>query len=69
MGGFGSSGGRYSINLSLSARNLFNTTNPGSPVGNLASTLFGQSTALAGFGPAGGNAGNRILEASLRFSF
>ncbi len=69
MGGFGGGSGRYSLNLSVSARNLFNTTNPGNPVGNLASPLFGQSTSLAGFGPMGGNAGNRILEASLRFTF
>lgn len=69
MGGFGGGSSRYSLNLSLSARNLFNTTNPGNPVGNLASPLFGQSTSLAGFGPMGGNAGNRIVEASLRFTF
>ncbi|MCW5966412.1 MAG: TonB-dependent receptor [Bryobacterales bacterium] len=69
MGGFGGGSGKYSLNFSVNARNLFNTTNPGNPVGNLSSALFGQSTSLAGFGPMGGNAGNRIVEASLRFTF
>ena len=69
MGGFGGGSTRYSLTFSMSARNLFNTTNPGNPVGNISSPLFGQSTSIAGFGPTGGNAGNRILEASLRFTF
>jgi hypothetical protein len=70
MGGFGGASSKYSLTLGLNARNLLNTTNPANPVGNLASPLFGLSTSLAGFGPMGGNnAGNRILEASLRFTF
>jgi hypothetical protein len=68
----GSSDNRYSLTLSVSARNLLNTTNLGNPIGNLSSPLFGQSNSLAGgFGPGGGMgaAGNRRIELSLRFSF
>lgn len=78
-GGFGggASGKRYSLNLSVSARNLFNTVNLGMPVGNLSSALFGQSTSIAGGGfggggPMGGDgsgAGNRRIDVQLRFSF
>lgn len=78
-GGFGggNSGKRYSLTLSVSARNLFNTVNLGSPVGNLSSALFGQSTSTAGGGfggggPMGGDgsgAGNRRIDIQLRFSF
>jgi hypothetical protein len=71
---------RYSLTLSLSARNLLNTTNPGNPIGNLSSPLFGLSNSLmGGFGPGAGGAGgggggmgaagNRRIELSLRFSF
>lgn len=70
MGGSGDN--RYSVTLSVSARNLLNTTNLGNPIGNLSSPLFGQSNSLAGgFGPGGGMgaAGNRRIELSLRFSF
>ncbi len=70
MGEGGSSDHRYNVTLSVSARNILNHVNPGAPVGNLSSPLFGQSTALAGgFGPGGSNANNRRLEFQLRFSF
>lgn len=72
MAGMGGSGeNRYSLTFSVSARNLLNTTNPGNPIGNLSSPLFGISNSLAGgFGPGGGGgAGNRRIELSLRFSF
>lgn len=60
---------RYNVTLSISARNLFNTTNAGLPIGNLSSTLFGVSNTLAGgFGPSS-SAGNRRVEMQLRFSF
>lgn len=75
----GNSGSRYSLTLSISARNLLNTTNPGNPIGNLSSPLFGVANSLmGGFGPGaggpgggggGGAAGNRRIELSLRFSF
>jgi hypothetical protein len=76
-GGFGggSSGNRFNITLSVNARNLFNTVNLATPVGNLSSPLFGVSTATAGGfggGPGGGDgagAGNRRIDFQLRFSF
>ncbi|MDQ2900491.1 MAG: TonB-dependent receptor [Acidobacteriota bacterium] len=71
-GGFGgdSTGRRYNVTLSLSARNLFNTVNPGPPIGNLTSPQFGESTGLAsGFGPQGNAANNRRVDFQIRFSF
>jgi hypothetical protein len=80
-GGFGGFEGgtteqRYNLTLSISARNLLNTVNPGPPVGSLASPLFGQSTQVAGggFGGGGGgnplgNAANRRVELRLQFMF
>jgi hypothetical protein len=60
----------------LNAQNLFNTVNAGTPIGNLSSTLFGQSNSIGGgfgFGPAGNSSSssafNRKVEASIRFSF
>lgn len=66
-----SSGNRYSITLSVSARNLFNTVNLAPPIGNLNSPLFGTSNALGGgMGPRGTDAtANRMLELQIRFSF
>jgi hypothetical protein len=77
-GGFG--GGSPGITLSLNVSNVLNRTNPGTPVGNLSSPLFGQSTSLAGFfmgfgpggfggGGGGGEAGNRRIELSVRANF
>lgn len=63
---------RYKLEFSLQIRNLFNHTNPGTPVGNLRSQLFGESLSLAGgFGAGGGSqmGGNRRLEFELQFSF
>ena len=63
---------RYSLTLTLRAQNLFNRTNGSVPVGNLSSPFFGQSVSSAGsFGFAGTNpsAGNRRLEAQIRFTF
>jgi hypothetical protein len=60
---------RFNLTLSVSARNLLNSTNPGPVEGNLSSEFFGQSLSLANaFGPVSG-AGNRRLEMGLRFSF
>ena len=76
-GGFRGMGGgeggatehRYNLTFSASARNLFNTLNPGTPIGNLSSPYFGTSNAIAGgFGPVA-MANNRRLELQLRFSF
>lgn len=63
---------RYSLTLTLRAQNLFNRTNGSLPVGNLSSPLFGQSVSSAGsfgFGGVNPSAGNRRIEAQLRFTF
>ena len=74
-GGGGGTGKRYNVTASIQARNAFNHTNLGQPVGSLASPLFGTSTQLAGggggFGGGGGasGAGNRRVELQLSFNF
>lgn len=74
-GGFGGAGGntgRYNLTFSLNFNNLLNHTNLNNPIGNLGSSLFGQSTSTAGvFGGFGGGgaAYNRRIDAQLRFSF
>jgi hypothetical protein len=67
---------KYNVTLSLSARNLFNTVNLGTPVGSLSAPNFGQSLGVAssgyGGGGSGGNSGsanNRRIDMSIRFSF
>lgn len=71
MGGFGGMEGgsnqRYSLTFGASARNLFNNVNPASPVGNLSSDRFGQSTSIAGGG--GSSAANRRIDVQVTFSF
>jgi hypothetical protein len=65
----------YNLNVGLNFNNLFNTVNLGTPVGNLASSRFGQSTSTAGgFGGFGGGGGggssaNRRIELQVRFSW
>ena len=60
---------KFNLILSISARNLFNTTNDGPYIGNLTSPFFGHANSLAGgFGPAQA-ASNRRLEMQLRFMF
>jgi hypothetical protein len=75
-GGGGGGEGGPGLSFSVSVQNLFNRVNPGPPVGNLGSSLFGRSTATAGgfgFGGGGGGgasaAGNRRVELQARFSF
>ena len=68
---------RFTLELSAQIRNLFNHTNGGTPVGNLRSNFFGQSTSLAGgFGGGGGgggfggsSAGNRRIRFEITFGF
>ena len=63
---------RYAVNFSLNFINLLNHTNFGLPFGTLSSPNFGQSLfSVGGFGGFGGNqaAGNRRIQASVRFSF
>jgi hypothetical protein len=79
-GGFGRGGGggpfaqgavtnrRYNLTLSINARNLLNRVNAATPVGNLGSVFFGQSTAIAG-GPFSSQAANRKIELQAMFSF
>lgn len=73
MGGpGGAEGKRYTMNFSLNFINLLNRTNLGNPVGNLRSINFGESLFPAssfGFGGGNPNAGNRRIQASVRFSF
>ena len=75
-GGDGDSDGRYryNLNFSVSVQNLLNNVNEGVPVGNLSSTLFGQSIGSAGGfgrggGGGGGSAANRRIDLQLRFTF
>jgi hypothetical protein len=87
FGGFGggSTGKKYNLTATISARNAFNHVNYSSPVGTLNSPFFGESLSSAGGGmgggPGGGGAGgagggfgggaagNRKVELQLRFTF
>jgi hypothetical protein len=59
---------RYNLTFAVMARNLFNTWNPGTPVGDLSSSLFGKSNALAG-GPFSSGTANRRIDLSANFTF
>jgi hypothetical protein len=59
---------RFQIEVGTMVRNVFNKVNLGTPVGNLTSPLFGQSTSLAG-GYFGGGAANRSINLFMRFNF
>ncbi len=59
---------RYNLTFTMTARNIFNTWNPGAPVGNLSSTIFGKSTTLAG-GPFSSGSANRRIDFQALFSF
>jgi Carboxypeptidase regulatory-like domain len=47
-GGVGNTGRKYSLQFSAQALNVFNNINLGSPIGNVVSKGFGQSSGLAG---------------------
>jgi len=76
-GGGGQTGKRYNLTFSLNFQNILNHANLGRPNGNLSSTFFGISTTSGGnFGGFGGGRGgggtppyNRLIDASIRFSF
>lgn len=79
MGGMRGGGGP-GLTVTVNVSNVLNRRNDGTPVGNLSSTRFSQSTSLAGFfmgfgpggfggGGGGGEAGNRRIELQLRASF
>ena len=59
---------RYNLTFSANARNVFNNVNPAPPIGNLSSSLFGQSTALAG-GVFNTQSANRRIDLQVMFSF
>jgi hypothetical protein len=63
---------RYSLTVGMSARNLTNHNNPGPIIGNITSSLFGQSNQIAGTPNGEGfseSASNRRLELQIRLSF
>ena len=63
---------RYSLILSLSARNLLNHTNPGPITGDISSPLVGRANRMAGSVNGEGfseNASNRRLEMQIRLTF
>ncbi len=68
FGGGDSSGQRYSLTLAVSARNIFNDVNVGSPVGVIASPIFGQAISLP-VGPGGGLYSSRRIELQATFAF
>jgi hypothetical protein len=68
MGGNPASNRRYSLTFSVNARNILNKVNPAAPIGNLSSSDFGHSVALAG-GPFSSAAANRKIELQAMFSF
>lgn len=59
---------RYNLTVAAMARNLLNTWNPGLPVGNLSSTLFGKSNSLPG-GPFSSGTANRRIDLSVNLNF
>jgi hypothetical protein len=59
---------KFTVTFSVAARNLFNRVNLDTPVGNLSSPLFGQSTSIHGFGHGSASA-NRTIDFQARFSF
>jgi hypothetical protein len=67
-GGQEKSNQRYSLTFSANARNIFNNVNPAPPIGNLSSSLFNTSTALAG-GVFNTQSANRRIDLQMMFSF
>ena len=60
----------YKLRLSVSARNLLNTSNPGLPIGNLTSPLFGLSNSIAySSGPDRQGGNNRSFDFQILFTF
>lgn len=68
FGGGDSSGQRYSLTIGISARNIFNQVNEGTPVGVISSPIFAQANSLAG-GPFGSQAASRRVDLQIAFSF
>ncbi|MGH6630766.1 MAG: hypothetical protein ACREB3_13640, partial [Burkholderiales bacterium] len=59
---------RYTIEITLDIRNVFNHVNMAPPVGNLSSPLFGRSNSLGG-GFFTNSTANRRIELETRFTF
>jgi hypothetical protein len=68
FGGGENSGQRYSLTLAVSARNIFNHVNAGSPIGILTSPIFGQAISLP-VGPGSGLYSSRRIELQAAFAF
>jgi hypothetical protein len=63
----------YRLTIGLFVANAFNHTNPGTPIGNLSSTLFGTSNSLSGLGQftfgASTAQSNRSVSVRAQFQF
>jgi len=59
---------KYNLTFSANARNLLNNVNYAPPIGNLDSTRFGTSIALAG-APFSSGSANRRIDVQMLFSF
>jgi hypothetical protein len=68
FGGGDSSGQRYSFTLAVSARNIFNNVNVGTPIGVITSPIFGESISQP-VGPGSGLYSNRRIELQATFAF
>jgi uncharacterized membrane protein YgcG len=68
FGGAVASSQRYSLTLSVNARNLFNIVNESAPAGNLGSGRFDTSNSLAG-GAFGNASAVRLIQLQAQFSF
>jgi hypothetical protein len=68
FGAGASTGRRYNLTFSVSARNVLNRVNLGTPVGDLSSPLFAQSIGLAG-GPYSSAGASRRIDLQVLFSF
>jgi hypothetical protein len=68
MFGGGSSNYRYNLTFSVSARNVFNNVNYGTPIGNLSSPQFGEANSLAGQ-PYASSTANRRIDLQVQFTF
>ena len=59
---------RFNLTFTVSARNLLNRVNLGTPIGDLSSPLFAQSNSLAG-GPYSSSGASRRIDLQVLFSF
>jgi hypothetical protein len=68
----GAAGDRvYTLTVGFAVSNLLNRTNRETPIGNLSSPSFGQSTAIRALGASGpgGSASNRRIDLQVRLNF